>query len=670
MAILEKEVEISLHGRNVKYFEKLGYEIPRRKDKQGRNRIEFGAKITVKVEHLAKTSSALVTKICDDCGCIVENIPYSSIALSRGCRDGKDRCMNCAWKYGASINRSRYLEKGNSIADTDPNLASLFYYEEDAHKHSAHSKKRAYFRCPSCDSKLLKTVSIVRHKGLYCEFCDDSLPLPEKFTVALLKQLGINFEWEKFFEWSDKKIYDFYIEDKNMIIETHGEQHYGLGFEYRGGRSLEEEQENDKLKYENAMKNGIENYFIIDCRKSELDYLKNSFLNSELINFYDLTYVDWEECYKSACSQLTHEAWRLWNDGIKQLSEIAKIINVSPETVRRFLKQGVSLGKCDYDAEGERSISPVVQLSLATGEFIKEHESIVKAIEDLGVFRKTNSGQNISSTCQGKQQSAFGYRWMYKEDYDKYLNGEIDLPPMLDNRFNIIVQLTKEGEFIAEHEGILEASQSIGLHSSNSHLIACCKGRKKSAFGFIWMYKEDYIKYLNGEIELSPLSVPRRSIAVVQLDMNNLSFISEYPAVTDGANAIGVGKGRGNITKCCKGEREFAYGFKWMYKEDYIKYLNGEIELSSLFVSRKPTPSPNKGKRTSGENPRARAVVQLDMNTLNFISEYPTATDGANAIGGGKGRPNITNCCKGERKSALGFKWMYKDDYEEKFGKY
>jgi hypothetical protein len=173
VAILEEEVEISLHGKNVVYFEKLGYEKPRRKDKQGRNRIELGAKITVKVEHLAKGSDALVTKICDDCGCICENTPYKSIALSRGRRDGRDRCMDCAWKYGATINRSRYLAKGNTIADTDPNFASMLFYEEDALKHSVHSRKRAYFRCPSCDSKLLKTVSVVSQKGLYCEFCDD-----------------------------------------------------------------------------------------------------------------------------------------------------------------------------------------------------------------------------------------------------------------------------------------------------------------------------------------------------------------------------------------------------------------------------------------------------------------------------------------------------------------
>jgi hypothetical protein len=677
VAILEEEVEISLHGKNIGYFEKLGYEIPRRKDEHGRIRVELGAKITVKIDHLAKTSSALVTKICDDCGCTVENTPYKSIALSRRRRDGRDRCMDCAWKYGASINVSRYLAKGNSVVDSDPQFASLFYYEEEAHKYSVHSKKRAYFRCPSCDSKLLKTVSVVRQKGLYCDFCDDGLKIPEKFTVALLKQLDVNFEREKIFEWSDKKRYDFYIVDKNMIIETHGEQHYGTGFEHRGGRSLEEEQANDKLKYDNAMKNGIENYIVIDCRVSELEYLKNSFLNSELVNFYDLTYLDWEACYESACRQLTHVAWRLWNDGIKQLSEIAKIINVNQEVVRRFLKQGVSVGKCDYDVEKERSASPVVQLSL-TGEFIKEHELITKAIEELGITSK-NGYVNISGVCRGQHQSAFGFRWMYKEEYDKYLNGEIELPPMLDNRFTIIVQLTKDGEYIAEHAGILEASKSIGLSRSNSQIIACCKNKWGVAHGFRWMYKEVYIKYLNGEIKLSPLPAKGKRVsgeqssakAVVQLDRYTLHFIAEYATATDGANAIGESNGRPNITNCCKRKRESAYGFIWLYKEDYERFLNGEIELSpfpenatihSVAVRKKISLS-KMGKMTSGENPRARAIVQLDTKTLGFIAEYPTATDGANAIAGGKGRANITSCCKGERKWAYGFKWMYKDDY-------
>ena len=52
-------------------------------------------------------------------------------------------------------------------------------------------------------------------------------------------------------------VYDFYIPELEAIIEVHGSQHYGQGFEKVGGRTLEEEQINDRLKEDLAKQNGI-----------------------------------------------------------------------------------------------------------------------------------------------------------------------------------------------------------------------------------------------------------------------------------------------------------------------------------------------------------------------------------------------------------------------------
>ena len=59
---------------------------------------------------------------------------------------------------------------------------------------------------------------------------------------------------------------------------------------------------------------------------------------------------------------------------------------------------------------------PVVQLSV-DGEKIQEFESAKQATYSLG---KTNKGA-IQHACTGISKSAFGYRWMYKEDYEKTL---------------------------------------------------------------------------------------------------------------------------------------------------------------------------------------------------------------------------------------------------------
>ena len=52
-----------------------------------------------------------------------------------------------------------------------------------------------------------------------------------------------------------------------------------------------------------------------------------------------------------------------------------------------------------------------------------------------------------------------------------------------------ILQYSKSGEFIREWQGALEVERVLGI--DNSHINACCRGKRKSAGGFIWKYKEE-----------------------------------------------------------------------------------------------------------------------------------------------------------------------------------
>ena len=66
--ILDKYVKVVLNSSNIKHFEKLGYEIPRHKDKKGRMRVKLGTEIIVKVSDLTSGSHCLVNVECDICG--------------------------------------------------------------------------------------------------------------------------------------------------------------------------------------------------------------------------------------------------------------------------------------------------------------------------------------------------------------------------------------------------------------------------------------------------------------------------------------------------------------------------------------------------------------------------------------------------------------------------
>lgn len=63
-------------------------------------------------------------------------------------------------------------------------------------------------------------------------------------------------------------------------------------------------------------------------------------------------------------------------------------------------------------------------------------------------------------------------------------------------------------------------------------------------------------------------------------------------------------------------------------------------------------------------NPSARAVVQLDKDTLEYITEYDYMKLAEEATGASS--HNICSCCQGKIKSSGGYKWMYKEEYYEK----
>lgn len=52
-----------------------------------------------------------------------------------------------------------------------------------------------------------------------------------------------------------------------------------------------------------------------------------------------------------------------------------------------------------------------------------------------------------------------------------------------------ILQYSKSGEFIKEWQGAREVERMLGI--ANQHIIDCCRGKYKSAYGFIWRYKEE-----------------------------------------------------------------------------------------------------------------------------------------------------------------------------------
>lgn len=63
--------------------------------------------------------------------------------------------------------------------------------------------------------------------------------------------------------------------------------------------------------------------------------------------------------------------------------------------------------------------------------------------------------------------------------------------------------------------------------------------------------------------------------------------------------------------------------------------------------------------RQGKDNPRARAVYQIDRNSNEIIRKWDYIMEACEEIG--TGISNIISCCRGRHKTAGGFKWAYVD---------
>lgn len=255
------------------------------------------------------------------------------------------RCGKCCGSYE------------NSLEYHYPEVAKMIVYDEDCNEVdtktiSKMSGKRFYFRCDKCGevSDSPKQLASVVELGYSCGRCSDGISIPEKFVTNVLSQINIEFIRQKRFKWAKKdnkiKIYDFYIPSLNMIIETHGDQHYNEN-RRNGSRTLQQEKQNDKIKKQLALDNGIINYIVVDCRESTPYWLKQNMLES-LSDYLDFKNVNWDDVWKFVTTNLIQDTWDLWNDGFR-VKEICSKLYLNHGTVSKYLNIGNDLGKCKYD---------------------------------------------------------------------------------------------------------------------------------------------------------------------------------------------------------------------------------------------------------------------------------------------------------------------------------
>lgn len=320
----------------------------------------------------------------------------------RSILDGKAGCPYCSHR--------KVFVGETDMWTTNPALASMLKNPDDGYKYFASGGQKVDWICPCCGLELNKTINNVNMYGLACPRCSDGMSFSEKFVYELFNQLDCDFIHDRTTDWSDGKRYDFYAPSMSLIVETNGIQHYSSSFarlsdETRNARTLDEEIANDKYKKQLALSNGVEHYIVLDCRKSDLDYIKASILDSELSVLFDLSNIDWLKCSKATITSNVMLCANLWNDGMKNTQDISDYTGIHISSVISNLKKAAKSGLCDFVINYKKNRNRYKPVLCVETQKIYECISSVKEDGYCNI--------SVSKCCNGKQDSAYGMHWQF-----------------------------------------------------------------------------------------------------------------------------------------------------------------------------------------------------------------------------------------------------------------
>ena len=350
-------------------------------------------KNNVVVTEIVDTTNKIIKYKCKKCG-------ESGEMKANPFKYSKNPCHVCA-------GRTVVVGK-NDLFTSNPRLASMLKNENDGYSVTERSCKKLWFVCPHCGKEIYKSPNQINN-SFPCDKCKDNHSYGERFMAALLKNKNIEFVQEYKFDWSGLKRYDFYLPLYNLIIETHGEQHYKSTFKNIGGRSLEQEQENDMLKKQLALNNGITRYIVIDTRKSEFDYVKHNILESELKDIFELTDNDFDIIPDMIMTNNSVTMKRLKDIGFT-IKMIEKYMNIHESTVIDGLNK--------FEKNVSNSTGSYLDSKIILINNMKIYNSVSEASTDTGVHIN-----GIVNCCNGVQSYAGTdeknrrMKWIYMKDY-------------------------------------------------------------------------------------------------------------------------------------------------------------------------------------------------------------------------------------------------------------
>lgn len=282
----------------------------------------------------------------------------------------------------------------------------------------------------------------------------------------------------------------------------------------------------------------------------------------------------------------------------KKMSESRKGRMITDEWKQKILKtrkeRGIGVGKNNpmYGIKGKdnKTSKAVVMLSI-DGEFIRGFDSLQLAKEYINAPR-ADSG--ISRSCISKYITAYGYRWLFKCDYDNliatgcmdnWINGikeRIEANNrkggLANSRKNSkkVIQLDANSlEIIELFDNCKVAGERLGIFSSS--IRRCCLHRCNTAGGYSFIYEDEFNMKSKDEIrELYSRKYNKPDKSVYAKNKRRVICLNTgdvFDGIVDAIEFFNLCKGT-KIDAACKGIRKTAgkhpitkESLRWAYYE-------------------------------------------------------------------------------------------------------
>jgi len=205
------------------------------------------------------------------------------------------------------------------------------------------------------------------------------------------------------------------------------------------------------------------------------------------------------------------------------------------------------------------------------------------------------------------------------ENHTKYFNDVVNLKNLKISKK--VYQYDFNGTLIKTFVSAVECSKITGYNKSA--IQNCCNEISKISYNYIWSY-----------IELEPNDdrFNIKSSVVLQYNLNGV-LINTFKDTIEASNKTNLPYS--NINACCSNKIKTTGGFIFTYK-----YNIDNINFNLI---------------TKGTSKR---VIQYDKK-MNYIKEYTSLSEASFIVGCSV--TDISQVCKGTRKTAKGYKWKYKE---------